>query len=174
MTDEVRRARQCAAARKHREKRFREIDAMPKIPCACGCGSLIPPISKLLRAATFAHGHNAGGENTQFKPGIAGADHPLWKGGRSQDPNGGYIRIRIGQGRRDLEHRIVMEQSLGRPLLSSEAVHHRNGIRHDNRLENLELWTRCHPSGVRVADLIDHIVATYPERVRDALGRAEN
>ncbi len=64
---------------------------------------------------------------------------------------GGYRVLNGGV----LEHRAVMASRLRRSLLSSESVHHINGNRHDNRLENLELWSSSQPAGQRVEDKAD-------------------
>jgi hypothetical protein len=81
--------------------------------------------------------------------------------GKRQRWTKGYMLIKVSsetEGTRIkpnwmLEHRYAMQQKLGRMLLPTETVHHKNGIRSDNSDENLELWVgKKHPSGVRVGD----------------------
>jgi hypothetical protein len=62
-----------------------------------------------------------------------------------------------------------MEQVLGRRLRPFETVHHRNGLRADNRPENLELWAFAHPPGARVEDLVHWVVNEYADRVLQRL-----
>lgn len=78
--------------------------------------------------------------------------NPNWKGGKYKTAEG-YIQILTPTGYR-LEHRVVMENHLKRKLFKWENIHHINGIRNDNRIENLELWVKSQPSGIRFKDLI--------------------
>jgi hypothetical protein len=69
----------------------------------------------------------------------------------------GY-RVFSSNGRQTAEHRLVMEQALGRKLRADETIHHKNGKRLDNRPENLEVWASRHGRGERVEDLVAHAV----------------
>ena len=63
----------------------------------------------------------------------------------------GY-RLIFLNGEQVREHRAVMEQYLGRNLLPNENVHHENGVRDDNRIDNLEIWNTSQPAGQRPED----------------------
>jgi len=79
--------------------------------------------------------------------GITGENHYGWKGGKNR-LSSGYVEIykpdhpNTRGGKYVREHRLVMEKHLGRYLEKHEQVHHKNGIKDDNRIENLELMTK--------------------------------
>lgn len=79
----------------------------------------------------------------------------------------GYVGVPCADGKNRMQHRLIMAELLGRELLKSETVHHKNGMRADNRLKrghelggcpstccNLDLWSHMQPKGQRVADKV--------------------
>lgn len=71
-----------------------------------------------------------------------------------------------------MEHVFVMSEYLKRPIKKGETVHHKNGFRKDNRIENLELWSHSHPFGQRVEDKISwckEFLSMYDEDYRNYL-----
>lgn len=119
----------------------------------CDCGASISYRSKKCRSC------NAASRTRE--------NHPLWRGGRNTTSKG-YILVKDSTTTKNSgysrEHVLVMEQHIGRKLLPGETVHHINGIRNDNRLENLELWTKPQPYGIRAIDLLmwaREVIETY-------------
>jgi hypothetical protein len=85
--------------------------------------------------------------------GFFGKNKPHSKPGSFKTPDG-YLNIYDpGRGKTVKEHRIVVEKHLGRKLNTWERIHHKNGIRDDNNIENLEIVINAHFSGVRLKDV---------------------
>jgi hypothetical protein len=134
--------------------------------CQCDCGTI-----KEVYAPNLIGGSSTscGCRHKEIMHKMSGVNSPTWKGGRRIDEQG-YVNIYQPNHRKAKsngyvkEHVLVMEGEVGRPLLTGENVHHKNGIKSDNRLSNLELWSSSQPSGQRIQDKVvwaKEILALY-------------
>lgn len=136
-------------------------EEIPSGLCECGCGRS----TSIVQTATYSKKRQFRGHPYPFIRGHhkqqRGRDHHHFKGRRTL---GGYVHVYMPEhpnARKAgwtkgfvLEHRIVMEQTIGRLLTAIESVHHINGNTLDNRPENLQLRAQKHGAGVafRCAD----------------------
>ena len=160
------------------------------VPCPNMCGGLMAPTCKTVCRSCRDASRNlicqvsgcprpTDGQtycimhaNRLLKTGSVGPAQPLRRdhrtaGDRRWKDKRGYVYTTV-QGKAVAEHRQVMAEHLDRELQPWENVHHKNGDRADNRLENLELWIRPQPTGQRPEDLAEWVVQHYPELVERA------
>jgi len=123
--------------------------------CRCICGK-----EKIINGRDLKSGHtkSCGCYRVDVCKSNTGSNNNAWKGGKYTDSDG-YVQLRLPDhpnaiGGYVAEHTYVMFGIIGRPLKRKETVHHKNGIRHDNSPDNLELWVSIHPKGQRVSDLV--------------------
>ena len=135
--------------------------------CRCDCG-----VEKIIRGRSLRFGGTNGAgtkscgcysrEVTSKRMKLLRGEKSYgWKGGRcNHHGKDGYVLLHkpnhllSNKGGYVLEHVYIMSEHLNRLIEKEETIHHKNGIKNDNRIENLELWTNRHSSGQRVSDMV--------------------
>lgn len=143
------------------EERSKQLGTI-YIKCSCDCGNIKSIIrNDIANSKTKSCGCLVSDNAKAMK----GKNHPNWRGGKYKNP-AGYIILTQDYNGKDtvLEHVYIMSKHIRRVLRRGETVHHKNGIKTDNRIKNLELWASRHPSGQRAKDLLKfarEIIAEY-------------
>ncbi len=117
--------------------------------CQCDCGNVKSINGSCLRLGVSK---SCGCLRREKAGQRSGPNSPNWRAAKYTDVHG-YVSITHNK-QRVKEHRVVMEKFLGRSLYADETVHHKNGVRSDNRIENLELKATAHGRGQTATDLV--------------------
>jgi hypothetical protein len=145
------------------------------IPCK-SCNIVKGISNKTFHLCALCYRNKRENDDPIYKEKVRIAKFKSRRKSRGQDPNAPIMKRRNGEGSLDkngyfqitrlghpnctsktgriAEHTFIMSEHLGRPLTKFESVHHKNGVRHDNKIENLELWHKGQPAGQRVEDKI--------------------
>ena len=127
------------------------VKKQKKWECVCDCGTVK---SFLTRDLIHNRVKSCGCYNRKVaKERMTKENNPFWKGGVTINSRG-YREIKYGENRGKLEHRVIYEQHYNVKLKPHQNIHHINGDKLDNRIENLELWDSSQPPGQRVEDKI--------------------